>query len=52
MQRTTAYSAGIVVQMLAEGAIAANGALRLEQNVDTHRFLELLALRGFNLVRS
>lgn len=50
MQRTTAYSAGIIMQMLAERSISTTGVLRLEQDVDSRRFLSLLAKRGFNLV--
>jgi saccharopine dehydrogenase-like NADP-dependent oxidoreductase len=46
MQRTTAYSAGIVMQMIAEGTIALRGTLRSELGIKTTRYIELLQQRG------
>ena len=45
MQRTTAYSVGIVMQMLAEGSIEQRGTLHLETGINPQRFSELLATR-------
>ena len=45
MQRTTAYSAGIVMQMIAEGTINQRGTLRSELGINSTRFLELLEQR-------
>ncbi len=49
MQRTTAYSVGIVAQMIAEGAVGKRGTLRSEQGIDPKRFLELLEQRGIGV---
>jgi lysine 6-dehydrogenase len=49
MQRMTAYSAGIVVQMLVEGTIEQRGTLRSELGIPPARFIELLATRGITL---
>jgi lysine 6-dehydrogenase len=45
MQRTTAYSVAIVMQMLAEGSIEQRGTLHLETGINPQRFIELLAAR-------
>jgi lysine 6-dehydrogenase len=49
MQRTTAYSAGIVMQMIAEGAITKRGTLKSEDGIDTRRYIELLKQRGIDI---
>ena len=49
MQRTTAYSAGIVMQMLAEGTISKRGTLKSEDGIDTGRYIELLKQRGIEV---
>ncbi len=49
MQRTTAYSVGIVAQMIAEGAISQRGTLRSELGIDSGRFLQLLDQRGIGV---
>lgn len=49
MQRTTAYSVGIVAQMIAEGAITLRGTLRSELGIDSQRFLQLLDQRGIGV---
>jgi saccharopine dehydrogenase-like NADP-dependent oxidoreductase len=46
MQRTTAYSAGVVMQMIAEGTIIQRGTLRSEVGISTTRYIELLRMRG------
>jgi lysine 6-dehydrogenase len=49
MQRTTAYSAGIVMQMIAESTITQRGTLRSELGINTTRYIELLRKRGIAL---
>ncbi|MBK7093115.1 MAG: saccharopine dehydrogenase NADP-binding domain-containing protein [bacterium] len=49
MQRTTAYSAAIVMQMIAEGSISTRGTLRSEQGIDHRRFIEHLGERGIGV---
>ncbi|MFH2055127.1 MAG: saccharopine dehydrogenase C-terminal domain-containing protein [bacterium] len=49
MQRTTAYSVAIIMQMIAEGNIRERGTLRLEAGIDPVRFIALLAERGIDL---
>ena len=49
MQRTTAYSAAIVMQMIAEGSISRRGTLRSEQGIDHRRFIEHLGERGIGV---
>jgi lysine 6-dehydrogenase len=49
MQRMTAYSTGIVMQMIAEGTIAKRGTLRSEDGIDTARYIELLKQRGIDI---
>lgn len=49
MQRLTAYSVAIVMQMIVDGTISERGALPLELGVDSQRFIELLAERGIDL---
>lgn len=49
MQRTTAYSVAIIMQMIAEGTVSQRGTLRLETGVDSQRFVELLGERGIEL---
>ncbi len=46
MQRTTAFSAGIVMQMIAEGTITKRGTLRSEDGINTRRYIDLLKQRG------
>jgi lysine 6-dehydrogenase len=52
MQRTTAYSVGMVMQMIAEGSIEQRGTLRLETGITPARFIELLKQRGIRLTTS
>ncbi len=49
MQRTTAYSAAIVMQMLADGTIARRGTLRSEEGIDPTVFLGHLDERGIGV---
>lgn len=49
MQRATAYSAGIVMQMIAKGSIAQRGTLRSESGINTARFIDLLRQRGIEV---
>jgi len=49
MQRTTAYSAAIVMQMLSDGAISKRGTLRSEEGIDPQTFLRHLTERGIGV---
>ncbi len=49
MQRTTAYSAAIVMQMIAEGSINKRGTLRSELGIDHRRFIAHLGERGIGV---
>ncbi len=49
MQRTTAYSTGIIMQMIAEGLIRQRGTLRSELGIDTTSYVRLLRQRGIDL---
>lgn len=49
MQRTTAYSAAIVMQMIAEGSIAKRGTLRSEVGIDHTRFISHLGERDIGV---
>lgn len=49
MQRTTAYSAAIVMQMIAEGSISQRGTLKSELGIDHNRFIELLQPHGIKV---
>jgi len=49
MQRTTAYSAAIVMQMLADGTIAKRGTLRAEDGINPQVFLQHLDERGIKV---
>lgn len=49
MQRTTAYSAAIVMQMLADGTISGRGTLRSEEGIDPGVFLKHLDERGIGV---
>lgn len=49
MQRTTAYSAAIVMQMIAEGSISKRGTLRSELGIDHRRFIDHLNERGIGV---
>lgn len=49
MQRMTAYSTGVVMQMIAEGTISKRGTLKSEDGIDTTRYIELLGLRGIDI---
>lgn len=49
MQRTTAYSAAIVMQMIAEGSISKRGTLRSELGIDHARFISHLGERGIGV---
>jgi lysine 6-dehydrogenase len=51
MQRTTAYSAGVIMQMLAEESIPHTGPIRLEESVNPTRFMELLERRHIAIDR-
>lgn len=49
MQRTTAYSAAIVMQMIAEGSISKRGTLRSELGINHGRFIQHLGERGIGV---
>jgi lysine 6-dehydrogenase len=49
MQRTTAYSAGVIMQMLAERTIKQRGTLHSESGIDPARYIALLEQRGIDV---
>lgn len=49
MMRTTAWSASVVTQMLASGAIDKPGAIRQELDVPADMYLEAMKKRGINI---
>lgn len=49
MQRCTAYSAGVIMQMMAEESIKVPGTIRLELGVNSGRFIQLLKERQIDI---
>ena len=49
MQRTTAFPASIVAQMMARGETTSRGALPQERCIPPHRFVKELAARAINI---
>jgi lysine 6-dehydrogenase len=49
MQRCTAYSAGIIMQMISEESIKVPGTIRLELGVNSGRFIQLLKERQIDV---
>lgn len=52
MQRTTGFSAAVVLEMLAKGAIQARGVAPLEKSVPAKAFLEEIRRRGIEVKES
>lgn len=52
MQRTTGFSAAIVLEMMAQGRVTARGAVPLEKSVPSSAFLEEIRRRGVRVSES